>query len=522
MTAEVHDRATGVGGAAQDHRLSALIDALTMARRRSVVRMFVEGLVASIAIGLGLFCLLTLAHVLLGGLAPILSFSWLSVPAWLAEWRPAPMPQHLLVSLFGVIAAIVVAQFAAASRRPGIMRMAQAADHRFTLNERLTTALQLAKAPAASRNVVSEALMRDVARRTATVDPRKLTPLRLKWQALSVPLLAVLAAILIIWPPEPVSFGTGTRTAVQVVAPGAMNEEERLGTAAQLQAIAAILIQDGEERTNPTLQALGNELNRLGLELQANPNVDRAAVARELERLRDLAAEAYTRAGVTAEDPANHAALLDTAIEAVDPALLDGGANLPQATIDENAVAPELDAPFEGIGIEAGRPGQVTAPPPGMDVRAEDINPRAGAGAPADLASGGLDDYDFDDPYYEGDIGNIAAPAEAEIIGAGEGFGGDLPGLGAGGNPLAGDGAPILPGLADGEMLLADPDPGNGRMITLNLPPLAELMAVGEDGLQIGAWRAFIEQQVERGTIPAEDLEAVGRYFQAILAETDE
>ncbi len=521
MTAEVHDRATGVGGAAQDHRLSGLVDALTTARRRSAVLMFAEGLVASVAIGLALFCLLTLAHVLLGGLAPMLSFSWLSVPASLAEWRPAPMPQHLLVSMFGAIAALVVAQFTAASRRPGIMRMAQTADHRFRLDERLTTALQLAKAPSASRNVVSEALLRDVARRTATVDPRRLIPLRLKWQALSVPVLAVVAAALIIWPPEPVSFGPGTGPAVQLVAPGAMNEEERLGTAAQLQAIAAILIQDGEERTNPTLQALGNELNRLGLELEANPNVDRAAVATELQRLRDLTAEAYTRAGVAAEDPANHAALLDTAIEAVDPALVDGGANLPQAGIDENAVAPELDAPFEGIGIEAGRPGQQMAPPPGMDVRAEDINPAAGPGAPADIR-GNLAENPWDDAYYEGDIGNAPTPAEAEIIGAGDGFGGDLPGLGAGGNPLAGDGTPILPVITEGEMLLADPDPGNGRMITLNLPPLEELMAVGEDGLQIGAWRAFIEQQVARGTIPAEDLEAVGRYFQAILAETGE
>jgi hypothetical protein len=156
-----------------------------------------------------------------------------------------------------------------------------------------------------------------------------------------------------------------------------------------------------------------------------------------------------------------------------------------------------------------------------MDVRAEDINPAAGPGAPADIR-GNIAENPWDDAYYEGDIGNAPTPVEAEIIGAGEGFGGELPGLGAGGNPLVGDGAPILPGITEGEMLLADPDPGNGRMITLNLPPLEELMAVGADGLQIGAWRAFIEQQVARGTIPAEDLEAVGRYFQAILAETGE
>jgi len=524
MTVEVHGGPSGAPGSdAFDQRLSALVEALTLARKRSAIRLFLDGLVTSVAIGLGLFCLLTLLNLVLGGLAPILSFQWLSLPEWLADWRPAPMPQHLVIAILGAIAAFVVAQIAASSQRPGITRLAQAADRRFGLDERLSTALQLSRTPERYRGVIGEALLRDVAQRTSSVDPRRLTPLGFRWQALAVPVLALLAAVLIIWPPEPVVITPGNGLSVERgLAPGAMGDEERIGTAAELRAIAAILTQDGEERQNPTLQALGNELNRIGVELEANPNVNRAALAEDLQRVRDLATEAYARAGVTAEDPANHAALLDTAINAADPTLADGGANLPQATIDETAENPALDAPFEGVGIEAGRPGNGLAPPPGMDVRAEDINPAAApGGAPADVRG---PFGDPDDPYYEGEIGNVTVPMpdEAEIIGAGEGFGGDIAGIGAGGNPLDGEGGAINPVATEGEMLLTDTDPGNGRLITLNLPPLEELMAVGVDGLEAGAWRAFLEQAVTRGTIPGVDLEAVGRYFQALQAEAGE
>ena len=506
-----------------DGRLTALIETLARARRRSALRLFLDGLVTSVAIGLGLFSLLTLLNLVLGGLAPILTFSWLSLPAWLAEWRPAPMPQHAVIAVLGALAALVVAQFAASSRRPGIARLAQAADQRFGLEERLSTALQLSRTPERSRGVIVEALLRDVARRGASIDPQRLAPLRLKWQALAVPLLAVLATALIIWPPEPIAITSSSQAGiVRTLPPGAMGEAERGDTAAEMRAIAAILTQDGEERSNPTLQALGNELNRLGLELEANPNATRAEVTQDLQRLLDLATEAYARAGVAPDDPANHAALIETAIEAVDPALADGGGALPQATADAGLEEPALDAPFEGIGIDAGAPGNGLAPPPGIDVRAEDINPAVGAGVPADVRGRVPDEYE--DPYYEADAAEtiIPIPDDAEIIGAGEGFGGDVAGVGAGGNPLDGNGVPLNPVATDGEMLLADPDPGNGRMITLNLPPLEELMAVGIDGLEAGAWRAFLEHEVVRGTIRAEDLEAVGRYFQALQAEAGE
>ena len=121
-------------------------------------------------------------------------------------------------------------------------------------------------------------------------------------------------------------------------------------------------------------------------------------------------------------------------------------------------------------------------------------------------------------PYEEGDIGGVPAPAEGELIGAGEGLGDDRPGIGDA--ALFGpDGRPIDPALVVGEMMLIDPDPADGRMLRFNLPPIEQLMGVAADGLEAGdGWRAFNEQEVKRAEVPAQDREVVGRYFQAIMA----
>ena len=145
-------------------RLAGVVENLVRARRRSDVTTFLHGATTSLVIGLALFCLLELMYGVLGGLAPLLSFEWLSVPAWLADWRPGAVPQHLVIAVIGGVAALIVAQFTAISRRPGVGSMAQAADRRFALDERLSTALELAHAPTRSVGVVGEALLQDAAR----------------------------------------------------------------------------------------------------------------------------------------------------------------------------------------------------------------------------------------------------------------------------------------------------------------------------------------------------------------------
>ncbi len=499
-------------------RLAGVVENLVRARRRSDVTTFLHGATTSLVIGLALFCLLELMYGVLGGLAPLLSFEWLSVPAWLADWRPGAVPQHLVIAVIGGVAALIVAQFTAISRRPGVGSMAQAADRRFALDERLSTALELAHAPTSSVGVVGEALLQDAARHSEVVDTRRLAPIRLPKRAFAVPILAAIAVLIANSPPTPLLESSPTRASSTDAVAVTMTEAERLDIAGDLRSIAAILAQDGEERADPVLQAIASELNRLGFELEANPQADRAGLADELERLLDLAAEAYARAGVGEDDAGNHARLVQTALNEVDPeraaAAADAAALNPE--LAEEA-ANDFEMPLEGVALEGGDlgDGNALALPPGLVVWADQITPGEGAGIRAEIRGGLGED---DNPYEEGDIGGVPAPAEGELIGAGEGLGDDRPGIGDA--ALFGpDGRPIDPALVVGEMMLIDPDPADGRMLRFNLPPLEQLMGVATDGLEAGdGWRAFNEQEVKRAEVPAQDREVVGRYFQAIMA----
>ena len=76
--------------------------------------------------------------------------------------------------------------------------------------------------------------------------------------------------------------------------------------------------------------------------------------------------------------------------------------------------------------------------------------------------------------------------------------------------------APINPADTTLEMLLTDPDPGNGRLLTMMLPPMEALVGVNIGGLTTGVWQALAEAAVARGATPAEDLAIAARYWQTI------
>jgi hypothetical protein len=527
MTAETHGSVPAAPReGVRDGRLADLVENLARARRRSLLRTFLDGLITSIAIGLALFVVLELLYLILGNLAPILSFEWLAVPAWLADWRPSPVPQHMVVAVIGAVAALVVAQFAAAAHRPGIGRMARAADRRFAMEERLSTALELAQSPNKSPGVIREALLQDAARRASDVDIRRLAPMRLQWQALAVPVLALIAALIVINPPTPVVIGgtSGSSTTVGGNAGGTtatMTPDERAETAGQLRAIAAILAQDGQARLDTTLQAVANELLALGDQIENNPAIDRAALGDELQRLLDATNNAYAQAGVNPGDAANRTQLIDNAIRAVDPnryQVADGGAS------GAGGAAPDgLETPREHMGLDGANvptEGAITLPRT-AEVAAENANVVEGANVPDEL------NHNFagepDNPYDEDSavIDNVAVNPEVAVVGFGEGAGGDLAGRGAA-ELFDAAGNPINPGPTDGEITLMDADPGNGRMITLNLPPVTELMPVDTNGLQTGVWQPLNEHEVTRTEVPAAALDVVGRYFQMLQAENAE
>jgi hypothetical protein len=516
MTTEIRASVRSAPGTdAQDSRLDDLVATLSRARSRETARALIYGALASLTLALGLFVLLQLLYWLLGGLSPILSFEWLSVPAWMADWGPAPLAQHIVVAVAGGIAALAVSFVTVLSRPSPIGRMARAADRAFAAEERFSTALELARSNNRRIGVVGEALLRDAAKRAYDVDARKLTPIRFGWQILALPVLAVIAAVIIASPPSPIapagSGTTGARTGAPVPSTD-FTTDERLDAAGDIRSIAAILAQDGQARSDPVLQAVANELNALGNTLGADVGMTRGEVGDALERLAMAAADAYAAAGVGAEENANYAQFVDDALRAIDPG---------RYVVDNDAgerVEAEAENAFD-FGTVAGAnvpsDGEALVLPEGPPANAEAMEAVEGANVPRELQR------EWDNPYNDDYGDDFAVNPEVEVIGLGEGVGGNMAGLGAaelGGVP----GAPIAPGVTEGELLLVDPDPGNGRMIQLDLPPFAELMAVDTEGLEIGLWRALQEQQVDRGAVPAADLEAVGRYFQALMAERAE
>ncbi len=530
MTAETHGAVpAGPREGVYDGRVADLVESLVRARRRSELRTFIDGALTSIAVGLALFILLELLNSVLGSLSPILSFSWLSVPVWLSDWRPAPLPQHMIVALIAAVAAMIVAVVTAASHRPGIGRMARAADRQFAMQERLSTALELAQSPAKSPGVIREALLQDVARRAPSVDVRSLTPLRLSWRAVAVPVLAVIAALIVITPPAPIAVGgPAGRTEINNVAGAAgtttLTADERTQTAGQLRAIAAIVAQDGQARSDPTLQAVANELLALGNEVEANPALTRGDIGDLLQRLADATDAAYAAAGLQPGDAGNRTQLLNDTLRAVDPGRYQVANTDPRPRTDPNG----LDTPREHTGLAGANvptDGPITLPTATGDVPAANVNVVEGANVPDELNHHLAPEPD--NPYAGDDLNpddmptDIAVNPDVAVVGFGEGAGGDLAGAGTA-ELFDAAGRPINPGATDGEIMLIDPDPGNGRMITLNLPPVTQLLPVTTDGLTTGVWQALNEHEVTRTQVPAAVLEAAGRYFQTLQAENPE
>jgi hypothetical protein len=503
---------------ALDGRLGELVQRLTQARQRSAYGAVLAGAVASLVVGLAVFALLELLHSLLGELAPWLAFSGLAQPDWVA---------HLIVAALFAAFALGATLVFAFSRRPWLTSMARAADRRFALGEVMSTALELSGDSGRRVGVVPEALIRSAAIRSGSVDARRLVPMRLPGMVWAVPVLLAIGVLLAVAPPpallERAFGGPGGALANDPAAAA-----ERDAVAAQLRAVAAIIQQDAEERADPILQAVAREVDRLGAELAANPGANRAEIAEELERLRGVAGEAYLAAGEPAGGTRDLTRLLEAATAAVDPtrgAVTPATEERPaQATQGRDETVLEavlLDreygaAPNAGEGALAGG---------GLTVNPNNIN-QTGVGGPLGNYANTVEDYnpDYeefyrDDPTVPGE-GGVGEMFAAAVAGAGEG---DMAGGGVA--PLTGPDARLAAErmAAAAEMILADRAQGDGRRITLNLPPLAALMPVDGEGLETAAgWRTFVEGQVERRQLPPLARDIVQRYFDAMMAETAE
>ncbi|MCC6734564.1 MAG: hypothetical protein IT534_00385 [Bauldia sp.] len=501
-------------GRSFDHRLYGLVARLTRARQRAVLGRYFEGLALGILAALATFSVLQI----LGGLFG---------DSWPGPAGANPVVAHLLIAL-GVGAVAVVAAFVVVNRtKPWLTTLARAADQRFALEETMSTALEFGAG--GPRSVITEALIQRAQRRTPEVDAGRLAPVAFpRWMVYGAPVLAALAiGLAFVQPPAVLQNvfdglgGGGDATPVTDI--------ERVQTAANLHAIAAIIRQDGEQRADPTLQTLAAQMEDLANRLDAGTAANHNEVYDELARLNNLTAAAYQRAGERPGGAGDQSRLTQAALENFDPTRVAAEAEAArQAALQPpppqaNPEAADVDVPFEARVLRGGETegaGEAGVAP-GMGVRAEDINQTPGVpGNRADLM-GPTDGIDPEDIYGpdgpDGPGGPVGAPAGGEMVGlAGGAEAGDVAGVG--GAELFGAANPIAAIAAAGEMMLEDRNPAGGRHITLNLPPLAQLLGVDGAPPGAGGWENRTEQQVTRTPVPVPDREVIQRYFDAMMA----
>ena len=506
-----------------DPLLAGVVVRLRRARRRFAYSTVVNLGLASVVIALAVFCLLQLADDLLGDLAPFLTFSGLFVPEWMADWRPSPFPQHLLLAAGAGLAAIAFVPVIAVLRHPGVAFMARAADRRFATGDCMSTALEVSWAPARWPGIVSQALLRYAGARSDLVDPRRLAPMRLSRFAAGVPILLVAALLLTLAPPPPLLQNAYDALLPVAVETPSRTQEQQDKSAANLRVIAAILKQDGEARADPAIQAIAHALDQLGNEVARDNGLDEQELAQELGRLLTLARDAYARAGE--KDTSRNLARLIAGLNELAPnrptgAYQDvpfnaGGGEHPEQPVIEDNPLTALLTTREYVGIE----DFADLVPPGTVLGDPRTDRDLGGEGPADaLAEEDLTrTYDLVDPDYGPEGPNTNGPAAGVLIGAGDGEGeGDYAGIGER-SPFGPGGAPGAPIDVAGEMLLKNPVRGGGRRIRFDFPPQAALHAPdGNVPGDAGGWRTIAEGEVTRVDLPAPARDVVSRYFEAM------
>lgn len=517
-----------------DPRLDALVVRLAEAQRRSKVRQSVETVVWSIIAGLGAYCALALLHALLGSSAPWLSFAGLPIPEWLAQWREPPVPQHALLSFVVGIATLVVGVVGVIQSNPAVGRMARRADRRFNLDERMSTALEVTAGTGVT-GVIAEALVQDAEKRTNAVVPTYLAPVGLPRTAIAIPVLLVLGTWLSIAPPPPLLQEAIDAFRPVPIATG-LTAEERDEATARLRAVAAIIQQDGEERADPQLQAIARALQALGDGLAQQPNQFEQMMNAEMQKLLQLAKDAYARAGERDTSPRNLSRLITPIADGFKPkpppqrGAQGGPQNQLGAAAAGGAFEPEVntmpkDNPFTGLmttrdqyngaGREDFNNGQMR---PGQTLG---DNGGGAFGAPGDGIADAMgnaaleDDAFFAGGAYDGGEAGVGG----ELAGGADGAGpGDFAGVGT--RDLFGPEGRLRLAAGAQDMRLQNQNLGQGRRTRFNLlaPPTEATAADGAQPGEVAGWRQMEEAEVTRAPLPIPSRDVVSRYFRALIA----
>src|SRR5437868_5017138 len=163
---------------------ACLLHARSRARLGSVLR----GAVWSVLLGLIVLCMLEATSAFL---------NW-----WPVHWPPAlsgtPLLNHLALSVIAFAGAFAVAVLLTFLLAPDVAALARAAERRFALQERLSTALEVTATLRADTafDPIRAALLADAENHAGAIDPRRLVRLTLPRATWAVPVLLVAAVLL--------------------------------------------------------------------------------------------------------------------------------------------------------------------------------------------------------------------------------------------------------------------------------------------------------------------------------------
>ncbi len=486
--------------------LAAVTMRLELARRRALRATLLAGLIWS-----GLAAALVL--LVLEGVRVLAPQAWSSAGLPAIAFRPAALAAAA-VFVAGAAVALVVASL----RTPDIAAMARIAEQRFTLQERLSTALEArARVGAHPPPTVVRALLRDAAGQSGAIDPRRLIAMRIPRAAWLFPAVIALLAVVEFAPPAPLTVSVARTDAVPEAF---LDLSEQTAIADLLMAVANQINRDERFRDDPMAGALARTLTSLGDTLRATPGMERAALSARLQELLRQAETTMGTGGLQVADAGpSPLEALAAAVRGIDTSRFQ-----PQS---ELALAPDAARPSPDGGPAADLAQRQAAAggndgSPDQPAGDSPADPRAGTPAAGLADAGAAPDAPFD--YYE--AAQLAAeqepaepPAEmaGEVAGAADNAGrGESQLAGRGTQPL-GDEAPweaATVALGE-ELLLAYDRPDEGRRIRLELPPEARLATLAGDNLPPSAdgHRPTAEAEVNHAAVAADRRDIVRRYF---------
>ncbi len=377
-------------------------------------------------------------------------------------------------AILAALAGLAIAAILTALRLPGQHEIAQLADRRLALQEKLSSTLELYRFDTA-RGLVASALLATTDAAIAQIDPRRFEAyFSARRIALSVAALLLVAAAsaAFLWAPAPSSRTAGTLTA------------------SEISEIAQALAEDAALRQDEEMTAIAEELEDLAAQAEEAPPQE---LARDLEDL-------FTRAGSRfGQNPAHNwppfqgenSGLAARIEEFRENLAMNGPASNPSAGASETATG--ADIPTDDI--------RASSLPPMDESMSLGLAPPEGQ-----TEGGGLED--------DGTSHDLEMPP-TQMSGEAEGAGTGLSNF-AGAGELPEELAPMTdagPPAGFGEVReLSSAQPEDGATTRIGMETDERATAV-EDGVTSRAWPHLDSVPVDRVPVPSAAAGAVERYF---------